>query len=412
MLEVIIIGGGAAGMAAALRAAETGNYRVTLLERQGRVGRKLLSTGNGRCNLTNTGAYPGDYFGFGASDSAAAFAAPVLERYPPEKILALFHSYGLKTEEEYGGRVYPYSGQAASVLDVLRLAMARLGVNILTGAAAESIRSGPGGLLTVAWDGGGARAERVIVACGGCAGGKLGGVRDGYRLLESLGHGITPLRPALCPVRTEPEYPRALKGVRVKAGAALWACGEKKPVAATEGDVLFTETGLSGSAIFDLSLQHALTASKTGARISLDFFPGEPKERVFALLTANAARWPEEPANRVFTGLLQSRLGLMLCKRAGIGGNRAAKSLTKNELAALAETAKAFILPVTGDGGFDNAQITVGGARTEEFDPETLQSRRVPGLYACGEVLDIAARCGGYNLHWAWASGFTAGELR
>ena len=409
MLDIIIIGGGAAGMAAALRAAETGNHRVTLLERQGRVGRKLLSTGNGRCNLTNTGAHPGDYFGL--HPDAAAFAAPVLERYPPEKILALFHGYGLKTGEEYGGRVYPYSGQAASVLDVLRLAMARLGVKVLTGAAVEAVRTGGDGFINVAWDGGCARAERVIVACGGCAGGKLGGVRDGYRLLEALGHGITPLRPALCPIRTEPGYPRALKGVRVKAGAELWVPNGKKPIAAAEGDVLFTETGLSGSAIFDLSLFCAL-AAPDGARISLDFFPGEPKEQVFSLLAANAARWPDEPANRIFAGLLQSRLGLMLCKRAGIGGNRAAGTLAKGELAALAETAKAFRLPVTGDGGFDNAQITVGGARRSEFDPETLQSRRVPGLYACGEVLDVAARCGGYNLHWAWASGFATGELR
>ena len=407
MADVIIIGGGASGMAAALEAARGGKHRVTVLERQARVGRKLLATGNGRCNLTNTAAAPEHYFG--ADGPRADFAAGVLRRFTPGAVLDWFANHSLKTDVEYGGRVYPYSGSAASVLDVLRLNMEKFGINAVTGAAVESVRRERSG-FAVSWNGGRARADKVIVACGGCAGGKLGGVKDGYRLLESLGHSVTPLRPALCPIRTAPEYPRALKGIRVSAGARLLADGES--VAAARGDVLFTETGLSGSAIFDLSLYSALHAGAREQQVALSFFPGDAPEQVAALLRARVRAWPELAANRVFTGLLQSRLGMMLCKRAGIGGGRTAGTLTDGELAALSYEAADFRLPVTGSGGLDNAQITVGGVNTEEFDNETLESRLVPGLYACGEVLDIAAPCGGYNLHWAWASGLAAGELR
>ena len=407
MADVIIIGGGASGMAAAVKAARGGKHRVTVLERQSRVGRKLLATGNGRCNLTNTAAAPEHYFG--VDRAKADFAAGVLQRFPPEVVLDWFDELPLMPAIEYGGRVYPYSGTAASVLDVLRLNMERFGVNVVIGAAVDSVRRERGG-FAVSWRGGGARADKIVIACGGCAGGKLGGVKDGYRLLESLGHSITPLHPALCPIRTAPEYPRALKGIRVSAGARLLADG--KIVAAARGDVLFTETGLSGSVIFDLSLYSALHAGIKEQQVALNFFPDGSLEKVTALLRARVRAWPELEANRVFTGLLQSRLGMMLCKRAGIGGGRKAKTLTDGELAALSREATDFCLPVTGSGGFDGAQVTVGGARTEEFNNETLESRLVPGLYACGEVLDVAALCGGYNLHWAWASGLAAGELR
>ena len=406
MAKVIIIGGGASGMAAAISAAGTGNA-VTLIERQGRVGRKLLSTGNGRCNLTNIGAAPGEYRSAGGT--GADFTAPVLARYTPSRVLEQFDALGLRTVTEYGGRVYPYSDQAGSVLDVLRLEMERRGIAVVTSAPVERIRSAAGG-FTVSWEGGSLRGDRVIAACGGCAGQRVGGTAAGYALLRDLGHSIVPPRPALVPLRTEPEYPRALKGVRVNARAVL--TGGKRAPAAVEGDVLFTDSGLSGSAIFDLSLPLAMAPEPEKLTVSLSFFPGETPERLAAVLAGNAARWPSEPANRIFTGLLQSRLGMMLCKRAGVGGKCTARALTERELRALADTALDFRLAVTGSGGFDSAQITAGGAQTAEFEPETLESRLVPGLYACGEVLDVAARCGGFNLHWAWASGMAAGEMR
>ena len=402
MAEIMIIGGGASGMAAAVRAAETAGNRVTLLERQSRVGRKLLSTGNGRCNLTNTGAGLDHYHG-----ADTGFAAPALAAYPPEAVLRFFEGLGLKTVAEYGGRVYPMSDHAGSVLDVLRLALETRGVRIVTGAAAERVRRGKDG-FTVEWAGGASFAQKLIVACGGCAGGKLGGVKDGYQILQALGHTRTALHPALTPIRTAPYYPRALKGVRVDAHIALRR--GSTVLSEARGDVLFTETGLSGTAVFDLS--RAAATGGAGLTAALDFFPEDTEATLLADLRMRRERWPSLPANQVLTGTVHSRMGLMLCKYASLSGGTALETVPDAALERLAAAAKDFTLPVTGVGGFEAAQVTAGGIRTAEFDPETLESRLVPGLYACGEVLDIDGDCGGYNLQWAWASGLLAGELR
>ena len=402
MAEILVIGGGASGMAAALRASRCG-AEVTLLERQARLGRKLLATGNGRCNLTNTGAgSPARYHG-----ADPAFAAPALRVWPPAAVLEFFSGLGLKTVTEYGGRVFPMSGHAGSVLDVLRLALDGAGVRTVTGAAVTGIRRERGG-FSVAWAEGEARAGAVIVACGGCAGAKLGGAMDGYRLLQSLGHSRTALRPALAPLLTAPEYPRALKGIRAEAVLRLLRDGEAQ--AQARGDVLFTENGLSGTAAFDLA--RAASAGGAGLTASLDFFPDDSMEALRAGLRTRRERWPALEANRVLTGTVHSRLGLMLCKAAGLGGGTPLGAVPDDALDRLAQQMKGFSLPVTGVAGFDAAQVTAGGVRTAEFDPETLQSRRVPGLYACGEVLDVDGDCGGYNLQWAWASGLLVGELR
>ena len=399
MKRIVIIGGGAAGMAAAIRAAETPGNRVTLLERQGRVGRKLLATGNGRCNLTNIGADVENYHG-----ADPLFVLPALKKYPPAAVLDFFAGLGLRTVTEYGGRVYPMSDHAGSVLDVLRLALERQGVEVVTGAAVTDVKPG----FTVAWDGGSAAADQLIVACGGCAGGKLGGVTDGYAILASLEHTRTALYPALTTLRTAPEYPRALKGIRADARAAILR--DKTVLAEDRGDVLFMETGLSGTAIFSLS--RAVSTGGEGLTAALDFFPDAEETELLDDLKARRTRWPQLPANQLLTGTVQSRLGLMLCRYAGIGGGETAGALSDAALRKLGRAMKNFLLPVTGVGGFDAAQVTAGGVRTAEFDPETLQSRRVPGLYACGEVLDVDGDCGGYNLQWAWASGLLAGELR
>ena len=399
MKEILIIGGGASGMAAAIRAAEDPEHRVTLLERQARVGRKLLSTGNGRCNLTNLAAAPAHYHG---EDSS--FCAPALKAYPPERVLNFFAGLGLKTVTEYGGRVYPMSDHAASVLDVLRLGLERPNITVRTGTPAEALRCRAGGFRVLA-GGETLSADAVIVACGGCAGSKLGGVTDGYQLLCSVGHSRTALYPALTQLRTATDYPKALKGIR--AEGTLRLLDGETVLGETRGDVLFTETGLSGTAVFELS---RLVSGREKLTASLDFF-GESGETLYAALLERRARWPENPANSILTGTVQSRLGQMLCKYAGISGGDSIAALTDAQLRTLARAMADFRLPVTGVSGFETAQVTAGGVKTSEFDPLTLQSRLVPGLYACGEVVDIDGDCGGYNLQWAWASGLLAGEL-
>ena len=245
MDNVVIIGGGASGIMAALTAAEDKNNRVILLERQQRIGRKLLATGNGRCNLTNTGACAENYHGENPD-----FALSTLESFSPQDTLDFFHALGLMTVEEYGGRVYPLSNSANSVVDVLRFALEQSGVELRCSSVVREIRRRGEG-YTVITDEAELKADKLIVACGGAAGAKLGGVSDGYELLKALGHKRTGLYPSLVQLLTEPEYPRALKGVRADCGLRLMS-GEDI-LAESAGELQFTETGLSGPAAFDIS---------------------------------------------------------------------------------------------------------------------------------------------------------------
>ena len=400
MNTVVIIGGGASGLMAALTAAEDKNNHVILLERQQRIGRKLLATGNGRCNLTNTGAATENYHG-----EDPAFARPALEKFTPADTLRFFHGLGLLTVTEYGGRVYPLSNSANSVLDVLRLALDRAGVEQRTACPARELRREKEG-FTVVTDAGSLRADKLIVACGGAAGGKLGGVTDGYELLKALGHKRTGLYPALVPVHTAAEYPRALKGVRVQG--ALRLTGGGAALAESRGEIQFTETGVSGPAVFDIS--RAASTGGEGLRLHMDLLPQDEKE-VFALLRKRREEYPELDAAELFTGMLHNRLGRMLVKYAGIRAGQPLGGLDDAALGRLAAAAKDFSLDVTGTGGLDSAQVTAGGIRTAGVNPETLESWFVPGLFLCGEVLDVDGDCGGYNLQWAWASGRLAGRL-
>ena len=401
MENVIIIGAGASGMMAALTAAENADKRVILLERQQRVGRKLLATGNGRCNLTNTGAAIENYHG-----EDRDFAAPALNAFPPEKVLDFFRNLGLLTVEEYGGRVYPLSDSANSVVDVLRFALEARGVELRSACQARELRREKQG-FTVETDGERLHADKLIVACGGAAGSKLGGVNDGYELLKMLGHKRTALYPALVQLVTAPEYPRALKGVR--ADCALRLCAGGNVLAESAGELQFTETGVSGPAVFDLS--RAAASGGKGLVLEADFLKDYEEAAVLNLLRQRRESLPALPASDMLTGLIHNRLGKMLVKYAEIKAIIPLKALDDAALHSLARACKGFSLPVRGTEGFDKAQVTAGGVKCSGFNPETLESWFVPGLFACGEVLDIDGDCGGFNLQWAWASGRLAGRL-
>ena len=402
METVVILGAGASGMVAALTAAESKNRRVLLLERQQRVGRKLLATGNGRCNLTNTGASPARYHG-----AEADFVRPALAAFPPEAALEFFRELGLVTVTEPGGRVYPLSDSANSVVDVLRFALDAAGVELRAACPARAVRREKSGGFSVVTDTETLRADRLIVACGGAAGLKLGGVGDGYELLAMLGHKRTALYPSLAPILTEPEYPRALKGVRADCRLRLDGGGET--LAETAGELQFTETGVSGPAAFELS--RAASVGGKGLTLTADFFRDWPADAVPALLRARRSRFPALNASEALTGMLHNRLGRMLVKYAGLDANAPLSSLSDGDLRRLAQSCRDFRLAVRGVAGFDAAQVTAGGVRTSGFNPETLESWYVPGLFACGEVLDVDGDCGGFNLQWAWASGRLAGRL-
>ena len=399
MKTVAIIGGGAAGLMAAYAASRSGEDRVILYERQARVGRKLLATGNGRCNLTNLNATVSNYHGQNPN-----FVRPALEALNVHDTLELFHSMGLLTAEGEGGRMYPLSDSANSVLDVLRFAIDAAGVETKAGAPVTAVTRTKKG-FTVETEAGKDYADKVIVACGGCAGSKLGGVTDGYTLLQSLGHSRTSLYPALTQITSDSPYPRSLKGVRAQAAIRLERKG--KTVAENRGEVQFTEKGISGIAVFELSRE----VSTGGAcEVILDFLPDHSVRDIFGLLQQRTEALPMLSTEDLFTGLLHNKLGRTVCRAAGVSAEHIG-DLSGKELNKCAAMAKSFPIHAVGTGGFDTAQVTVGGIKTSEFDPHTMESRLVRGLYACGEVLDIDGDCGGYNLQWAWSSGAMAGGL-
>ena len=401
MRTVVIIGGGASGMMAALSASENTENRIILLERQQRVGRKLLATGNGRCNLTNTNACGENYHG-----EDPDFALPALGSMPPCKVLEFFGGLGLLTVTEYGGRVYPLSNSANSVVDVLRFALERDNIELRTSCPVRQVMKSGGG-FTVVTDDEKIRADFVIVACGGAAGAKQGGVTDGYDILKALGHRRTALKPSLVQLKTDPTYPRALKGVRAQARLTL-CCGGSV-IGQSRGELQFTETGLSGPAAFDIS--RAASYCGEDASVHADFLPDYDGEKIASMLKRRASSLPGLCAEDMLTGILHPRLGKMVVKYAGVPAAKKLGELTDDDIMNVCRACSDLELALYGVEGFDSAQVTAGGMKTSGFDPHTMESRYVPHLFACGEVLDIDGDCGGFNLQWAWASGYLAGRL-
>ena len=393
-----IIGAGASGMAAALSAAEHENAQVLLFERQARVGRKLLATGNGRCNLTNLKTSEQDYHG-----EQPQFATHALSRYSVEDTLQWFEKMGLYTVAEPSGRVYPYSDQANSVVDVLRFALDQPNIQLLTGAEVKKVKAEHPG-FTVETDEGSYYCDRLIVACGGLAGTKLGGSLSGYKLLQRFGHRCTALRPTLVQVKADWAHSVSLKGVRTNCKAEIY-CGDSLHTASS-GELQFTEYGLSGPVIFEISRDVCRQKGQWICR--LDFLPALEEDALFQQLAQR--RRMSLTAEDLLTGILHNRLGRVIVKEAGISLHAPIHQLEDWELKQVCRLAKSMEVPLTEPMGMDAAQVTAGGIITSEFDAETMESCLIPGLFACGEVLDIDGNCGGYNLQWAWSSGRCAGH--
>ena len=398
-MVIAIIGGGASGMAAALAAAENPGCRVVLLERQARLGRKLQATGNGRCNLTNLHAALQGYHGEQPDFSEYAVSA-----FPPEKTMDWFRSLGLFTVAEESGRVYPYSDQANSVLDVLRFALEKPNIQVKLGAEVEKVRKMQNG-FRLEFGEEALDCQRLIVACGGLAGTRLGGTMSGYKLLRSLGHRCTRLRPTLVQLKTSWGGVVGLKGVRANCRAGILYNGT--PFRESRGELQFTEYGLSGPVIFEISRD--VCQQKGDWCCRLDFLPEILAETLFQELCRR--RGTSLPASELLTGILHNRLGRVLTQAAGISAQTPIRDLPDELLWEAVRAVKEFDVPLTEPMGMDSAQVTAGGIVTEEFEEKTMESKLVPGLYACGEVLDVDGDCGGFNLQWAWSSGHLAGQL-
>ena len=391
---VAVIGGGAAGLAAAVAAAECGD-RVIILERMDRIGKKLLATGNGRCNLMNSG--PLAYYG------ETDIIRYVMALMGADTQRRFWNSHGLALREEDAGRVYPATLQAATVLDTLRFTLEKLGVEVRTGVRVTGLhRDGDG--WSVETEGGRVACDRVIVCGGGKAQPKLGSDGSAYALLQAFGHRLVPPRPALTQIETDTAPIRGLSGLRVRAGITVLTGGGR--MKQERGEVLFTDYGLSG--VCAMQCARWITPK---AELSLNFLPGWSGENeVINDLRHRRNLWRSSPAERLLTGLLAPRLAERLLEAARVTvRERTAGSLQDGELQHLARVLLDFRLKPTGVKGFESAQVTAGGISPEAFDPFTMASELAPGLYAAGEILDVDGDCGGFNLMFAFGTGILAG---
>ncbi len=395
---VAVVGAGAAGLAAAYEAAGAAGG-VLLLEGGPKSGRKLLATGNGRCNLTNQAIDPAHYHG----DTAEAWE--LLSAWPAGAVREWFWGLGLVTRSDGEGRVYPSSLQAAAVGKALCSACQAAGAETLWGFEVLRIEPVEKGYLLTARDGRQAQARRCVLACGGQASPQHA-TGSGYQLARSLGHSVTELSPSLAGLSVA-EKLGPLKGTRCRCRAAL--CHKNQEVYGESGEVIFGDRSVSGICVMNAAARlRDLPAHSLYLR--LDLAEAMSFGQLGDYLGQVRRQWPQRPASQLFAGLLNLRLGEELAKRLGFTHQRTLGSLGAGELDRAVQLVKGFTLPVKGPLGWEQAQVTAGGVPLKEVDRGTMESKKSPGLYLAGELLNVDGDCGGYNLHWAWASGITAGR--
>lgn len=380
--NVAVIGGGASGILAAIFAARKG-ASVTILEKNPRIGKKILATGNGRCNFTNVNACSKDY----NSD----FVQYALEKFTPADVIDFFREAGLLSRTEAEGRVYPLSGQATAVLDVLRLELERLSVKVLAEFDVGKIEK-KCDLFEISSQNQRLKANKVIIATGGMASPKSGSDGKGYELLKAFGHKTTKLIPSLVQLKTE----KSVGGVR-----AYGKVTTQNGISET-GEIQFNNYGISGIPVFGIAKY-----VKKGENVFLDLLPDYTEEEVFGILKTR----PKQTMETYLIGILNKALGQFLLKECGISPlSKMSDTLRDDEMMRIAKKIKSWRFDVTGTMPWENAQVTSGGIERSEIDEKTMESKLVKGLYVTGELLDVDGPCGGYNLHWAWASGKLAGS--
>ena len=402
--SVIVIGGGAAGMTAAIAAARN-NAEVIILERMNRVGKKILATGNGRCNITNVHT---DIKRFHGSNPKFAFGA--LGQFDVNQTIDFFEFLGVHCKVEEGGKVFPNSDQAGSVLDLLRFELQQLGVKEVLEAEVTRIKPSGYGFVIQLKDGTSYKGDSVIVATGGKASPALGSNGSGYGLVEALGHTIEETFPALVQLKLKSDFLKQVSGVKFIGEASLEA--DNKLVRLEGGEILFTDYGISGPPILQLSraTNHELM-KKNQPWLQVDLFPQLKREELKELIELRLAYHPEKPLELSFVGLINKRLIPVVLKEAGSTNiNKKAREVSEKEINNIVNLLKGWRFMIIGTQSWENAQVTAGGVRVSEIDAKTMESKLVPKLYIAGEIIDIDGDCGGFNLQWAWSSGYVAGE--
>lgn len=397
--DLAIIGAGASGLAAAINASrQHPGIRIALAEHLPRAGKKILATGNGRCNMTNLNALTHPY-------RNRDFASFALNRYSPGKVIDYFASLGLYTYSDSEGRVYPRSNNASSVLDSLRFSLVdniRL-INDLNISKAD-YKSGS----FILNDSIG--SDKLIIASGGKSSPVHGSDGSGYPLAKAFGHRVTPLLPSLTPLNVNQNEIRSLKGVRAPSVNLTLICGKNNY--RSSGEILFTQTGISGIAAMELSSAAGRELS-SGNRpcLSIDYLPEYSDAELCGIISDIIRCRGDKPAESLLSGLLPKLIGVSVLKKAGIAGEYIKSNNISDTADRIAREIKNSRYEITGTKGFADSQVTSGGICTDEIDSETMQSKLLKGLYFCGEIIDVDGGCGGFNLQWAFASGLLAGEL-
>jgi hypothetical protein len=399
--DLLVIGGGASGLFAAVHAARRG-LKTVVLESGPAVGRKILASGNGRCNLTNVNAAPDRYCG------DRAFVAEVLRGFSGRDAISFFKSLGVMMVEEEGGRIFPRTDKSSAVLTPLSLAAAQAGVEILTGSKVRHIAKNNGGYSVATENGNSHGAKNILLACGSPAAPGLGGSASGFELAKSLGHVITPYAPALVPLCIKEKGAARLAGTRARA--RLRGLKGETEICASRGEILFTPYGLSGPAALNISGPCALVLRDGRAFCELDLFPELAEDEFALFFKARLEALGGRPWKHFLSGMLPENTANLLMDMAGIDKNAVAREAGRNSMQTFTRLCRAWRLEIASTRPIAEAMTVAGGVNTGQVNAATMESRNSKGLYFAGEILEPAGESGGFNLQFAWASGFIAGN--
>ncbi|MFH1367011.1 MAG: NAD(P)/FAD-dependent oxidoreductase [Patescibacteria group bacterium] len=400
--DIIIIGGGAAGLMAGIFASQK-RKSVLLVEKNFKLGRKILVTGNGRCNVTNKFADRSHYHG-----GSTEFIEKVLANFNPRQVMKFFGHLGVLLREEDNGRIFPRTNQAETIVNALKEELNLPNVKIISGQPA-SLLTRTGNFFQVTLGNSEVfLADKLIIATGGCASEKYGASGDGYEWLKNFGHHITPLFPALVPLEIQERWLKNLQGLKVEAKISVLVDG--KITAEKSGEVLFTHYGLSGPSVMALAGEIAPSLPGHAVKISLDLYPEETKinldKKIEQIFFSNR----KKTVKNALVGLAPANFIAVLLANINIKLEKKATEISKADRLKIVQGFKNTLLTVSGTRPFSEAQVTAGGVDTKEVNPETLESKIIPGLFLAGEILDVNGDSGGFNLQWAWASGYLAGK--
>ncbi len=401
MIDVVIIGGGASGFVSAIVAKQNG-ATVSILERKDRVLKKVLTTGNGRCNYTNINTTISNYYG-----NDVEKIEHILNSFNPEETIKFFKKLGIEPKYRENGKVYPNSDQASSIVDALRFKADNIGVEIHVNFDVTNIKKKKDYFLIESTEKKEIKAKHVILATGGKSYPELGSNGSGYEIAKKLGHTVTSLKPVLVQLKTEKDVIKGLQGVKVDAN--VYAYHGDVLIGKESGELLFTEYGISGNSIFYISYVTALYDNIT---MSIDFIPNYTEDELLRVLIERKQNLSHLTVEHFFNGFINKKLGQMIIKLSGIEKiTYPIKNISSKDLNKIVKLLKSYKIKVIETNGFKNAQVTAGGIKLNEINLETLESKKIPQLYFSGEVMDVFGDCGGYNLQWAWASGYYVGNI-